>query len=411
MTSAPYWNIIFVMNGYKGNKKAALVFSGGPAPSANAVISSVSLNFINEKIPIVGFFYGFEFLENYDPANRFSLVKDIHYEIFDPGISRIRNWRGVYLKTSRANPGKEIKNRDDLKNPEKNKKLMNILNAFEALGVGYLITIGGDDTLKTANYLSLLGLPVIHIPKTIDNDYFGIAWTFGYWSSVQACKEALLNLKADSESTNSYFMAELMGRKAGWITYAAGVAGESVMMISTEDIDGEKMDIDKLAEKILDTILLRERNNKFYGVICVAEGLADKLPGKLRPKETDRHGNIQLSKAEVGRIIRDVVVKKYKERTGRSKKIIYKQIGYETRNMPPISFDVVLGSMLGFGAYKLFRQEKFNSMVSVSDNFQIVAVPFAELIDEKTLLTKLRNVPRGSDFFELKEALSFKENV
>jgi 6-phosphofructokinase 1 len=398
------------MNGYKGNKKVALVFSGGPAPSANAVISSVALSFINEKIPIIGFFYGFEFLEDYDPANRFFLVKDIHFKVLDSTISRIRNWRGVYLKTSRANPGKKIKNQDDLKDPAKNRRLMNILTAFETLGIGYLVTIGGDDTLKTANYLSLLGLPVIHIPKTIDNDYFGISWTFGYWSSVQACKEALLNLRADSESTNTYFLAELMGRKAGWITYAAGIAGESIMMLSTEDIAGPTMNIDKLAKKILDTILLRERNNKFYGVICVAEGLADKLPEDLRPKETDRHGNINLAKAEVGRVIRDVVAKKYKQKTGRNKKIIYKQIGYETRNMPPISFDVVLGSMLGFGAYKLFTQQKFNSMVSVSDNFQVIAVPFTELIDPGTLLTKLRNVPKGSDFFELKEALSFKEN-
>jgi hypothetical protein len=65
--------------------------------------------------------------------------------------------------------------------------------------------------------------------------------------------------------------------------------------------------------------------------------------------------------------------------------------------------------MLGFGAYKLYSRQEFNSMVSVSDNFQIIAVPFSQLIDEETLLTKLRDVPRGSDFFELKEALSFKE--
>ena len=121
---------------------------------------------------------------------------------------------------------------------------------------------------------------MIHIPKTIDNDYFGIAWTFGYWSSVQASQEALLNLKADSESTSSYFIVELMGRKAGWLTYAAGIAGEAVQMISTEDIENEILDIDKLAEKIVDTIVWREKNGKFYGVVCVAEGLADKLPDK-----------------------------------------------------------------------------------------------------------------------------------
>ncbi len=396
------------MKGYKGNKRVALLFSGGPAPSSNAVISSVALNFINEKVPIIGFFYGFEFLENFDINNRYSLVENIHYDILDFNISRIRNRRGVYLKTSRSNPGKKISKKEDLKDPEKNKKLKNILAGFNSIGIGYLITIGGDDTLKTANYLSLMGLPVIHIPKTIDNDYFGISWTFGYWSAVQSSKEVLLNLKADAQSTNSFFIAELMGRKAGWITYASGIAGEAVMMISSEDITDPEIDIDKLANKVVDVILLREKNNKYYGVIAVAEGLADKLPEKSKPTQKDKHGNIIYGSVGVGGILRDKTVEFYKKRTGRNKKITYKQIGYETRNALPISFDVVLGSMLGYGAFKLYKQENFNSMVSVSDNFSIVEVPFSKLIDNKTLLTKLRKVPRGSDFYELKEALSFK---
>jgi 6-phosphofructokinase len=393
---------------FKNHKKVAILFSGGPAPSANAVISSVALNFINARILIIGFFFGFEFLENYDEKNRYCLAPNVHYQTLDFNISRIRNRRGVFLKTSRANPGRDIRSAKDLEDPGKNKKLHNILKALDSLDVGCLITIGGDDTLKTANFLSLLGLPVIHIPKTIDNDYFGIAWTFGYWSSVQACQEALLNLKADAESTSSYFIVEMMGRKAGWMTYAAGIAGESIMMISNEDIETEVLDIEKLAEKIVDTILLREKKDKYYGVICVAEGLADKLPDKFRPTETDRHGNVILGAAEVGRIIRDAAKAAYQARSGRKKKIIFKQIGYETRNALPISFDVVLASMLGYGAYKLYKNRQFGSMVSVSDNFQIVAVPFRELVDSQTLLTRVRNVPRGSDFFELKEALSYK---
>lgn len=393
---------------FKNHKKVAILFSGGPAPSANAVISSVALNFINAKVPIIGFFFGFEFLENYDHKNRYCLAPNVHYQALDSNISTIRNRRGVFLKTSRANPGRLIKSPEDLQDPEKNNKLFNILQALESLGIGCLITIGGDDTLKTANFLALLGLPVIHIPKTIDNDYFGIAWTFGYWSSVQAGQDALLNLKADSESTSSYFIVELMGRKAGWLTYAAGIAGEAVQMISTEDVEEDTLDIDKLAEKIVDTILWREKNDKYYGVICVSEGLADKLPDKYRPTETDRHGNVILGTAEVGRVIRDAAEKAYQARSGRKKKIIYKQIGYETRNALPISFDVVLASMLGYGAYKLYKNRQFSSMVSVSDNFQIVAVPFQELVDPQTLLTRVRNVPRGSDFFDLKEALSYK---
>ncbi len=393
---------------FTSHKKVAILFSGGPAPSANAVISSVALSFINAKVPIIGFFYGFEFLEEYDHKNRYFLSPNVHYQVLDETISRIRNRRGVFLKTSRANPGRDIQSPEDLQDAKKTHKLRNILQALESLGIGCLITIGGDDTLKTANFLSRLGLPVIHIPKTIDNDYFGIAWTFGYWSSVQAGQEALLNLKADAESTSSYFIVELMGRKAGWLTYAAGIAGEAVQMISTEDIEGDVLDIDQLAARIVDTILWREKNGKYYGVICVAEGLADKLPEKYRPTEKDRHGNVILGTAEVGRVLRDAAEEAYKERSGRKKKIIFKQIGYETRNALPISFDVVLASMLGFGAYKLYKNRQFNSMVSVSDNFSIVAVPFEQLIDPHTLLTRLRNVPRGSDFFELKEALSHK---
>jgi 6-phosphofructokinase len=393
---------------FKNHKKVAILFSGGPAPSANAVISSVALNFINARVPIIGFFFGFEFLEDYDSKNRYCLSPNVHYQAFDVTISRIRNQRGVYLKTSRANPGRLIKSPPDLEDPEKNKRLRNILDALDSLGIGCLITIGGDDTLKTANFLSRLGLPVIHIPKTIDNDYFGIAWTFGYWSSVQASQEALLNLKADAESTGSYFIVELMGRKAGWLTYAAGIAGEAIQMVSTEDVEEDVLDLEKLADRIVDTILLREKNSKYYGVICVAEGLADKLPEKYRPTEKDRHGNVILGTAEVGRVLRDVAEEVYRRRTGRKKKIIYKQIGYETRNALPISFDVVLASMLGFGAYKLYKNRQFDCMVSVSDNFSIVGVPFEQLIDPQTLLTKLRNVPRGSDFFELKEALSYK---
>ncbi len=398
------------MKGYNGNKNVGLVFSGGPAPAANAVISSVALHFIDRKIPIFGFIHGFEFLERFDSHNRYSLVEDVHYEKLDSEISRIRNRRGVYLQTSRANPGKKIETKEDLKDPEKNAKLRNIMDGLDSLGIGFLISIGGDDTLKTANLLGMMGLPIIHIPKTIDNDYFGIPWTFGYWSAVQAAKEAILNLRADAESTDSYFIVELMGRKAGWITYAAGVAGEAIMMIATEDVEGDVLDVNKLADRIVDLILYREKRSKFYGVICVAEGLADKLPPELRPKETDKHGNVIMGAAEVGRVLRDHVTQRFKLRTGRRKKVTFKQIGYETRNTLPISFDVLLGSMLGFGAFKLYNQGKFNSLVSVSDNFQIVAVPFTKLIDPKTLFAKLRDVPKGSDFFELKEALSYKES-
>ncbi|MCP5049322.1 MAG: 6-phosphofructokinase, partial [bacterium] len=106
------------MKGYNDNRNIGLLFSGGPAPAANAVISSVSLNFIDRKIPIIGIFNGFEYIEDYNSKHPEEMVEDVHYRVLDVTISRIRNSRGVYLKTSRANPGKDIKCKEDLKDPK-----------------------------------------------------------------------------------------------------------------------------------------------------------------------------------------------------------------------------------------------------------------------------------------------------
>ena len=390
------------------NQRVGILFSGGPAPSANTVISATALNFLDNHVPVVGVFKGYEYLQDFNLNSPDSdLKKDIHYTEINYEISQVRNDRGIYLRTSRANPGKKIEKMEDLKDDDKNKKLQNILDAFEQLHIGALISIGGDDTLKTANFLWNMEFPVIHIPKTIDNDYYGIPWTFGYWTAVDTAQKIMLNLKADAQATESFYIVELMGRKAGWITYAAGIAAEAIMMLSSEDVDGEKMDVDTICEKIADVLIARKKKGKPYGVIAVAEGLADKLPDEMLPKETDRHGNIMYSQANISKFLTDNVKLKYKEKTGQDIKITAKQIGYETRAGSPISFDVVLGGMLGYGAYKFYAEKNFGVMVSVNDNFDLVAVPFKELIDPVTLRTKLRSVPKGSDFYNLKENLSF----
>lgn len=396
-----------MFHGYKRGKKVGVVFSGGPASAANTVISSAVLSFLDHNVPVIGFYNGFENLMKFEQYNPYSLLEKVHYLHFDSSVARIRNRRGVFLRTSRANPGREIGGVKDLQDPQKTRYLQNILDAFEHLGVGALITIGGDDTLKVANYLFLLGLPVIHVPKTIDNDYYGIPWTFGYWTAVEVTKNAILNLRADAESTDSYFIVELMGRKSGWLTYAAGIAGEAVKMVAGEDV-ADELDVDRVCEEFVDLIILRERASKSYGVICVAEGLVDKLSDSFKPAEKDKHGNIIFGRAEIAKILVERTKEIYHRKTGKDKKLVAKQIGYETRSAPPVSFDVVLGSMLGYGTYSLFRNSQFGHMVSVTDDFDITAISFKDLIDEETLVTRLRTVPKGSDFYNLKEALSYR---
>jgi 6-phosphofructokinase len=387
--------------------KVGILFSGGPAPSANAVISSVALNFLDDDVPVVGIIRGYEFIQDFN-KNYPKLRKDLHYANITHDVTKARNRSGIFLRTSRANPGREIKTMEDLNNPEKNSRLRNILDAFEYLEIGSLISIGGDDTLKTANYLWLMGFPVIHIPKTIDNDYYGIAWTFGYWTAVDVAQKILLNLKADAQATDSYFIVELMGRKSGWITYAAGIAAEAILMISAEDITGDVLNLENLVDNITEVIISRENDMKPYGVIAISEGIVDKLPDDLKPKITDRHGNVRYSEAKISSIISESVKERYKEKTGLDIKITPKQVGYEIRSGHPTAFDVVMGSMLGYGAARFHRENKFGVMVSVTDNFDLKTVPFSELIDKDTLFTRLRDVPRGSDFFNLKDQLQYR---
>lgn len=382
-------------------KKVGLVFSGGPAPSANAVISACALAFLDHGVPVLGFLEGFTHLEKGEP-----LEAGEHYLALDTTISRIRNERGIVIRSARANPGKPIQKRADLEDAEKSQKLRQVVANLKGLGVDLLVTMGGDDTLKTANFLHLLGMPTIHVPKTIDNDYYGIAWTFGFWTAVEVAKLPLLTLKSDADSTNSYFMVELMGRKAGWITYAAGVAAEACAMVAAEDIQGE-LDVEALAAHLAKVIEAREADGRTAGLICIAEGLADKLPESAKPKLLDKHGNPYYGSVELCKTLAARTAALYKERTGREKKINPKQIGYETRTAPPISYDTVLASMLGYGAFRLAAEKKFGHMVSVADNFDLKAVPFDQLVDPQTLYTKIRLVDRGGDLWRLKEALSF----
>jgi 6-phosphofructokinase 1 len=154
----------------------------------------------------------------------------------------------VVVGTARSNPGKAIRAPADLDDSERTAPLRHVYEALRSLDIDALVSIGGDDTLKTANYLyefqrrlpaSAPRLRIVHVPKTIDNDYRGIDFTFGFFTAVDVMAQELLNLRADAMSTQSYFIAETMGRKAGWLAYGVAVAGEAHLVVGVEDIVGE----------------------------------------------------------------------------------------------------------------------------------------------------------------------------
>ena len=415
----------------KSAQRVAIVFSGGPAPAANAVIAAVTTSFIEAGVEVLGIFHGYTNLQEYDPV-RHPMLETEHYRVLSPAdIRGIRNSRGIIIGTARVNPGAAIETPADLLDPQKTERLARIHHALSDLGVDALISIGGDDTLKTANFFYKYQqhhvaeenrVRVVHVPKTIDNDYRGIDFTFGFFTAVDVMAKELLNLRADCIATSSYFIVETMGRKAGWLSYGVAIAGEASMVLSTEDIRGDlaieetrvdsisgeetierRLSVTALVDRIVDMMLERERRDQFYGTVVLAEGLAELLPEtSLVGMPRDEHGHIRLSSFDLAKMVSDRVHTRYEERTGRRKKVRHIQLGYESRCSPPHAFDVMLASQLGIGAYRALVEEGLDGhMVSVSGQLQLHYVEFSKLINPKTLQTDVRFIDLGSDFHRL----------
>lgn len=403
-------------------RRVGIVFAGGPAPAANAVIASAASAFLENGCQVIGFFHGYSNLQDYHPVSH-RLLPDQHYRVFvEKDLRGLRNSRGIIIGTARANPGKGINEPKDLEDPEKTQGLQRVYSALVDLEIDALLSIGGDDTLKTANLLfeyqqrldpDAPRVAVIHLPKTIDNDYRGIDFTFGFFTAVDVMAKEVQNLRADAVATSSYFIVETMGRKAGWLSYGVAIAGEANLVIAPEDVDdslghdegGQRvLDPDKLADRIVNLILTREeRYDKHYGTVVLAEGLAEMLPeGYLGRTSRDEHGHISLGKVDLGKMVAAVVADRYEQRTGRKKKLTGVQLGYEGRCAPPHAFDVMLGSQLGIGAYRALVEEGLDGhMVSCGGQLDLFYVPFSDVVNPDTLKTEIRFIERGSDFHRL----------
>jgi 6-phosphofructokinase 1 len=412
-------------------KRVGILFSGGPAPAANAVIGAAASAFRRSGAEVVGVRHGYGALMAFDKAAR-PLVEGVDYQVIaDRDLWGLRSSRGVLVGTGRANPGKAVRTLADFDDPEKTERLRRVHEALLDLRLDALVSIGGDDTLRTANCLheyqrrlpeGTKRVRVVHVPKTIDNDYRGIDFTFGFFTAVDTMANELLNLRADAMATGSYFVVETMGRKAGWLAYGVAIAGEAHLVVGVEDVVGDltleerhtdpvtgqtrtesRLSIDALADRIVDLILVRERRGKDYGTVVLAEGLAEMLPEVfLRDVARDDHGHVSLGRIDIGKLVAKIAMDRYQARTGKSKKLTGVQLGYESRCSPPHAFDVLLGSQLGLGAYYALAEKGLDGhMVSVAGQLDLRFVPFSDLIDPKTLRTDVRFIQRGSDFHRL----------
>jgi 6-phosphofructokinase len=415
-----------------GIKKVALLFSGGPAPGANSVISTCAISCLNNGVEVVGIKHGYSSLIDYSADKPLVEGKDF-INFNEKMLRRTRSKEGIVIGTARSNPGKFVSSPDHIQDAEKVAPLKRTYEGLRSLGVDALVSIGGDDTLKTANKFKLYQdslpegsakIPVVHVPKTIDNDYSGIDFTFGFFTAVETLGTEIRNLHADAEASRAYFMVESMGRSAGWLAYGAAISGEANMVLSVEDMTGDLltadltskrkiMDIDKVVAKMVKMIRYRdEKQGKEYGVIVLAEGLAEFLSDEvLKDIPRDDHGHISVAHVDLGKMFARRVAAEFEKQTGKKKKITGLQLGYEARCARPHAFDVLLGSQLGVGAYRALCEEQLNGvMVSVSGQLDLHFVKFEQLVDPVTLVTVVRFIEHGSDFHKLARFLETKVN-
>lgn len=421
-------------------KKVAILFAGGPAPAANAVISAAAVSFLRHGSEVIGIKNGYSAFEKFGPDQ--PLVEGRHYIAIDhPILKRTRNSQGILIGTARTNPGKNISHPSHLDDLKLRAPLQRVYDGLRSLGVDALISIGGDDTLKTANKFKLFQdrlpagsprIPIVHLPKTIDNDYRGIDFTFGYFTAVDMLATEILNLLHDADANRAYFIVECMGRSAGWLPYGAAIAGEASLVISVEDIIGkyraeesytdpktgeEKkrpvMNVDAVLDLIVGTMLARERDGKEYGVIVLAEGLTELLPMEIiKDVPRDEHGHIAVAEVKLYERALQLIERRYAERTnGRKRRLRGVQLGYTARCAKPTAFDAMLGSQLGVGAFRALEEQKLDGvMVSIKGQLELCFVPFEELVDPITLVTVVRHIEPGSDFHRLARFLETQLN-
>ena len=333
--------------------RIGILTGGGDCPGLNAVIRAVVKGAVRKDWEVIGFRYGWK-----------GMIENETMALNDRAVSGILPRGGTILGTSRTNP---------YKNPE---DLTKVKQAFKINNLSALIAVGGEDTLGVASKLAAEGLPVVGVPKTIDNDLACTDFTFGFDTAVNIVMECIDRLHTTAESHNRVMVCEIMGRHAGWIaTYAGLAGGADIILIPETPVN---------IEQVCDVIRRRHARGKLFSIVAVAEGA--KFAGKdiAQEEKLDQFGHVRLG--GIGQTLAELIEKK----TGYETRVTV--LGHIQRGGSPTAFDRVLGTRFGIGVLKLIEEKKFGHMVSLQGD-KIGSVPL------KDATGSLKLVPK--EFYEL----------
>jgi phosphofructokinase-like protein len=334
------------------NNRIAILTGGGDCPGINAVIRAVAKKAILEHcLEVIGIEDG------YDGA-----ILNRYRKLQFKDVSGIITQGGTILGTSnKANPYRyAVKKNGDLEFEDVSKDTVANLKKLE---IDCLVCIGGDGTLSIANDLYKDGVPIVGIPKTIDNDLRGTDITFGFDSAVTIATEAIDRLHSTAQSHHRVMVLEVMGRNSGWIALHAGVAGGGDIILIPEI----PYKLDLIAERVRE----RSRSGKRFSIIVVSEG-ARSMEGKTVVQRLVKEATDPIRFGGIG----FVVGKQIEELTGIETRTVV--LGHLQRGGTPTPFDRVLATKLGTRAVEMIVNGHFGCMVGVQKN-ELVEVPLAEV--------------------------------
>jgi ATP-dependent phosphofructokinase / diphosphate-dependent phosphofructokinase len=330
--------------------RIGLLTGGGDCPGLNAVIRAVVRRGLREDgNRFVGFMHGWA-----------GVLEDNAVELDLQRTAGILPRGGTILGTSRTNPysgGEDGTAR--------------VRRTLAERGIDALIPIGGEDTLGVALRLDRDGVPIVGVPKTIDNDLGGTDVTFGFHTAVQIVTDAIDRLHTTAESHNRVMVVEVMGRHAGWIATYAGLAGGADAILVPE----RPFDI----EQVVEHLRRRHARGRSFSIVVVAEGAVPRegTLHTLGEGRTDEFGHRRLG--GIGGLLEGEL----ERRTGYESRVTI--LGHVQRGGTPVAYDRVLATRFGVAAMDAVAAGRFGTMVALHGT-EIVEVPLEQALREPKLL-------------------------
>jgi 6-phosphofructokinase 1 len=322
--------------------KVGILTGGGDCPGLNAVIRAVVRKIANAGGSCLGLLEGWRGLVQ---------SKTLPLTVLDTDGLIARG--GTVLGSSRTNPYKQPA------------ELASAVDNFHRLGLTALVAIGGDDTLGVASRLfSDKSLPMVGVPKTIDNDLSATDFTFGFDTAVNIVMEAVDRLRTTAESHRRIMVIETMGRHAGWIACLSGIAvAADYILIPEVPVNPDHM---------CAVLRRRREEGKMYGIVVVSEGAQLPETGQITSDaDIDEFGHVRLG--GVGEAIATLIDKRLGIETR------HVTLGHLQRGGPPSAYDRVLATRFGIKAGELIVQGRFGYMAALRGD-EIIAVPLKEAV-------------------------------